>query len=85
MGEEKLDIVRTTDFLSNDRWSYTVKVYEDVTEIYITEGSESPTLIGELTSGYDIQIRKEIIRLRELKNKEIKKMKKAKKCQAWNT
>lgn len=67
---EKLDKVFETRLCSPDDWEYIVKVYEDVTEIFIREMDEEPRIIGTLTAGYDIQVAEEIIRLRKQKNLE---------------
>ena len=67
---ERLDKVFQTDLCSLDGWSYRVVSYEDLTVIYVLEEGEEPREVGRLTAGYDKQVAEEIIRLRELKEKE---------------
>lgn len=68
--QEKLDTVRTTELKSSDGWSYIIEVYEDVTEIYQKEYDGNKDRIGQLTTGYDIQVCEEIIRMRKQKLQE---------------
>lgn len=64
---EILDKVYETKLCSPDNWGYIVKVFEDTTELWFYELNDPPGLIGNLTSGYDIQVAEEIIRLRKVK------------------
>lgn len=66
MGEI-LDKVYETQLTSPDNWKYIIRVYEDETELFYQEGEDKPTHLGTLTAEYDLQVAKEIIRLRELK------------------
>ncbi len=71
MPKEKLYAVRQTELLSEDDWSYIIKVFEDITEVWIRDKSMSePERVVQLVTGYDIQICEEIIRLRKQKREE---------------
>ncbi len=71
MFNEKLFAVRQTELLSEDDWSYTIKIFEDITEVWIRDKSMSkPEKVAQLTVGYDIQVCEEIIRLRKQKMEE---------------
>ncbi len=68
MPTEKLDKVYSTTLHSPDGWWYKVKVYEDVTSISYGESKDGEEEhLYDLTTGYDIQVCEEIIRLRKQK------------------